>query len=126
MDLADPALGDAEDLADLGEGQALVVVERDDGLLAFGQGVDGAGEQPAQFAVLGDLDGVVGAGVLQGVDQAEPVAALAADVQELFEGDDVGERQRAEDAVQFFQADAHLGGDLGLEGVRRSLASRVA
>src|SRR4051812_9324490 len=43
--LADPALGDAEHLADLGEGQTLVVVERDDDLLALGQRVDGAGEE---------------------------------------------------------------------------------
>lgn len=69
-----------------------------------------------QLAVLGDLDGVVGGRVLQGVHQGEPVAALAADVQQLFEGDDVRQGQLAENRVQFLQRDLHLRGDLGLGG----------
>jgi hypothetical protein len=40
--LTDAALGHTEHLADLGEGQALVVVQRHDDLLAFGQRVDRA------------------------------------------------------------------------------------
>jgi hypothetical protein len=41
VDLADPGLGDAEHSADLLQGQVLVVVEREDDLLALGQAVDG-------------------------------------------------------------------------------------
>src|SRR5690606_18040876 len=37
VDLADPALGHAEHLADLGQGEAVVVVERDDVALAGGE-----------------------------------------------------------------------------------------
>ena len=41
---------------------------------------------------------------------------LAADVQQLLQRHHVGQRQLAEDAVQFLHRDAHLGGDLGLGG----------
>src|SRR3954447_21628343 len=43
--LADARLGDAEHLTDLGQREALVVVEGDDDLLALGQLVDRPGEQ---------------------------------------------------------------------------------
>src|SRR3954464_8043472 len=43
--LADPALGHAEDPADLGQGEPLEVVEADDDLLAVGELLDRAGEQ---------------------------------------------------------------------------------
>jgi hypothetical protein len=75
--LADAALGDAEHLADLGEGEALVVVERDDDLLALGQRVDRLGEQVLRLLGLERLDRVLGLGVLEGVDQRELVALLA-------------------------------------------------
>ncbi len=127
VDLADPALGDAEHVADLGEREPLVVVEGDHGLLALGQGVDGPGEQPAQLPVLGHLDRVVGGGVLQGVHQAQPVAALAADVQQLLQRHHVRQRQLAEDAravrpraMPISAATSHS------DGVRRSCASSVA
>src|SRR5207244_4937516 len=44
VELGDPRFGDPEDLADLAEGQALVVVEGDDDALALGQGLDRVGE----------------------------------------------------------------------------------
>src|SRR3954453_7850503 len=40
VDLAHPALGHAEDLADLGQRQAFVVVEREHDLLALGHPID--------------------------------------------------------------------------------------
>src|SRR5690606_3186231 len=40
VDLRHPALGDAEHLADLGQGQSLVVVQREHELLALGQLAD--------------------------------------------------------------------------------------
>ena len=61
-------------------------------------------------------DRVLGLGVLEGVDQAELVALLAADAEQLVERHDVDERDLAEDLVQVVERDAHLGGDLGLGG----------
>ncbi len=52
VDLADARFGHPEDLADLGEREALEVVERDDDLLALGQRVDRRGEQPARLLAL--------------------------------------------------------------------------
>src|ERR687889_276909 len=53
VQLADAALGHAEDAADVGEGQALEVVEADDDLLPLGQLLDRAGEQLPGLSVLG-------------------------------------------------------------------------
>src|SRR4051812_2843012 len=89
--LADAAFGDAEHLADLSEGQALVVVERDHDLLAFGQCVDRAGEQILRLFGLERLDRVLGLGVLERVDEGQLVAALAANIEQLVECDDVDE-----------------------------------
>src|ERR1700754_3073779 len=44
VQLGDARLGDAEDLADLAQRQVLVVVERDDQLLALGQAGDRVGD----------------------------------------------------------------------------------
>src|SRR4029453_6472596 len=52
VDLADARCGPAEDLADLGEGEALEVVKRDDDLLAFGQRVDRRCEEPTRLLPL--------------------------------------------------------------------------
>src|SRR3546814_2725152 len=49
VDLADPALGHPEDRTDLGEGEALVVVEGEHDLLALGQPADGVGEDLAHL-----------------------------------------------------------------------------
>ena len=69
VDLADPALGHTEDVADLGQGQTFVVVEREDRLLPFAHLADGLDE-----GLLGllDLEGVhrAGRGVGEGVTRA--------------------------------------------------------
>src|ERR1700722_7148565 len=52
VDLAHTALGHAEDLADLGQGQAFVVVERQDGALALTQLHDGLAEDLFGLLVL--------------------------------------------------------------------------
>ena len=57
VDLAHPALGDAEHLADLGQGEALVVVEGEDHLLPVAEPVDGAGQQLLHLL---DLEGATG------------------------------------------------------------------
>src|SRR5579875_3652896 len=48
VQLRDARLGDAEHLADLAEGEVLVVVERDDELLALGEGGDRVRDPLAQ------------------------------------------------------------------------------
>src|SRR3712207_7530739 len=50
---ADPALGNTEDPADVGERQTFDVVERDDDLLPLGQLLDGTGQQLSGLAVPG-------------------------------------------------------------------------
>ena len=50
MQLRDPRLGDAQNLADLPQRQVLVVVERDDQLLALGQGADPLGQAVLDLA----------------------------------------------------------------------------
>jgi hypothetical protein len=72
--LADAGLGDAQDLPDLGQG-ALHLLGLEHG-----------------HRVLGAL-------VLRGVDQAEPVAALGAGREQLVEGDHRHERDLVEDLV---------------------------
>ena len=52
VELRDARLGDAEHLADLAEGQLLVVVERDDELLALGQPRDRLGERLAHLGLV--------------------------------------------------------------------------
>ena len=60
MNLADPALGDAEEGADLGQGEPLVVVEGEDEAFPVGHAVDGVGEEVLHLVDLEELDGVVG------------------------------------------------------------------
>ena len=57
MQLRDARLGDAEHLADLAQRQLLVVVERDDELLALGQPRDRVGERLAQLGLVERLAG---------------------------------------------------------------------
>ena len=52
VQLRDPRLGDAEDLADLAQGQVLVVVEGDHQALALGQRLDRVGEAVLELAGL--------------------------------------------------------------------------
>ena len=75
VELRDARLGDAEHLADLAEGQLLVVVERDDELLALGQARDRVGER---LLLLRDREGALRVGsalVLDRVDERDLVAA---------------------------------------------------
>jgi hypothetical protein len=51
--LADAGLGDAQDLPDLGQGEALVVVEGDDDHLALAEPVDAAGQNALHLLARG-------------------------------------------------------------------------
>src|SRR2546422_7861549 len=64
MDLAHPRLGDAEDLPDLRQREALEVVEGHDDLLALGQPVDRACQHPSRLLTL-----EAGGGVMGGIGQ---------------------------------------------------------
>src|SRR5436190_7400492 len=121
--LTDATFGDAEHLTDLGERQALVVVEGDDDLLPLRQRVDGAREKVLRLLGLERLDRVLGLRVLERVDQRQLVAAFTADVEQLVERDDVDERHLAEDRVQVLEADAELFGNLRLR--RRAMQPRL-
>jgi hypothetical protein len=78
--------------------------------------VDDAGQDALHLLGLEHGHRVLGALVLQGVDQAEPVATLGADREELVEGDHRHERGLVEDLVQLVGGDAELLGDLGVGG----------
>ena len=77
VDLAHPALGDPQDVADLGQGQAFVVVEGEHGLLPLGHLADGLDQR---LLGLLDLEGVhrAGGAVREGLPEGRPVRAVAA------------------------------------------------
>ena len=126
VDLADARLGHPEHVADLGEREALVVVERDDDLLALGQLVDRPREQELRLLRLERLDRVLRLGVLEGVDQAELVALLPADREELVERHDVDVGDLGEDLVQVLDAMPSAAATSASVGVRCSSPSSVA
>src|SRR4029450_6243967 len=95
--LADARLGHAQDLPDLGQGEALVVVEGDHDLLPLTEPVDRVRQDPLTLLGLEDSHRVLGALVLQGVDQAEPVTTLGAEREQLVQGDHRHERDLVED-----------------------------
>jgi hypothetical protein len=69
--------------------------------------------------------GILGALVLERVDQPEPVAALRSDRQQLVEGDHGDEGDLVEDVVQVVGGDAELPGDLGVGGRAVELVLQV-
>src|SRR5665213_1680967 len=73
VQLGDPRLGHAEDLADLTQGQVLVVVEGDDELLALGQGGDRIGDPIAQLGLVDEHLRIGRAPVGQRVEQRDRV-----------------------------------------------------
>src|SRR6476661_3047130 len=76
VQLADAALGHAEDATDVGQRQTLEVEEADDDLLPLGQVLHGAGQQLPGLAVLGHGLRIQRAGVLQGVAEAGRAALV--------------------------------------------------
>src|SRR5579884_891208 len=74
VQLGDARLGDPEHLADLAQGQVLVVVEGHHELLALGQRRDGVGDPVAQLRLVHELLRVGGVAVGQGVQQRDLVA----------------------------------------------------
>jgi len=110
--LGDAGLGHAENLADLSEGQVLVVVEGDHELLALRQLGDRVGDPVLQIAHVEGLGRVGGPGVLDRVHQRYGVAGGVRDTPQLVERHDRGVRDGQQRVVEFVQRDPHLVGDL--------------
>ena len=100
VQLRDAGLGHAEHLADLAQGQLLVVVERDHELLAVGQALDGVGQGLAQLRRRHLARRILGVRVLDHVDQGHRVAARARDLPELVERGDRGARDRRQGVLE--------------------------
>src|SRR5581483_5853258 len=105
VELGDARLGDAEHLADLAQGQLLVVVERHDELLALGQARDRVGDRLLLLCAGERSLGIRGALVLDRVDQRDLVAARARDRPELVEGRDRGAGDLAEALLELVGGD---------------------
>jgi hypothetical protein len=79
VELRDAGLGDAEHLADLAERELLVVVERDDELLALGKVRDRLGERLLHLASARAASRVGAGLVLDRVDEGDRVPAADGD-----------------------------------------------
>src|SRR5690349_16268518 len=113
VQLRDARLGHAEHLADLAQGQLLVVVERDDQLLALGQPRDRLAERLLQLRLRQLGLRLRALGVLDRVDQGDLVAAGGGDRPELVEGGDRGAPDLGEALVELVGGDAELLGEIG-------------
>src|SRR5215217_3719545 len=87
VELRDARLGHAEDLADLAQREVLVVVERDDELLALGQRRDRVGEPVLELRGVEQLLRVGRVGVVQRVEQRDLVAGGVRDRPQLVQRD---------------------------------------
>ncbi len=114
MQLGDARLGDAEHLADLAQGEVLVVVEGDDQLLALGQRGDRLGQAVLDLTAGQRLLRVLGARVGDRVEQRDLVAGGVRDGPELVERVDGGVGDLQQRGLQFVLADLEPGGELGL------------
>src|SRR3954463_3343876 len=114
VQLRDARLGDPEHVADLADGQLLVVVERDDELLPLGQAGDCVAERVAELGLCQRALRVGPGRVLDGVDQRHLVARRAGDRPELVERRDRGARDVGQGVVQLFLLEPELLGELGV------------
>jgi hypothetical protein len=107
VDLAHPALGDVEHLADLAEREALVVVERQHELLPLRQPVDGGGEHLLGLLHLerGDRAGVA---VGDRVADGHGLTPIGPDRDCLLEGDEPEERDLPEQVLEVVLGHAEL------------------
>src|SRR5207249_2106831 len=110
--LGDARLGDAQHVADLTQGQLLVVVERDHDLLALGQGRDRLGERLPRLRLVERCLRLGPLGVLDRVDQRHLVAARGRDRPDLVEGCDRRARDVREAVLELLLGDPDLLGDL--------------
>src|SRR5215213_5231644 len=116
VQLRDPGLGDAEDLADLPQGQVLVVVEGDHELLALGQRGDRVREAVLELGGVEQLLRVRGVRVMQRVEQGDLVAGGVRDRPQLVERDDRGVGDLHQALLELLDRDAELLGHLFVRG----------
>src|SRR3954454_2367526 len=116
VQLGDARLGDAEDLADLPQGQVLVVVESDHELLALGQGRDRVREAVFQLGGVEQLLRVRGVGVGERVEEGDLVARGVSPRPQLVERDDRGVGDLHQALLQLLDRDAELLGHLLVGG----------
>src|SRR4051794_38925997 len=116
VQLGDTRLGDAEDLADLPQGQVLVVVESDHELLALGQGRDRVREAVFQLGGVEQLLRVRGVGVVQRVEEGDLVARGVRHRPQLVERDDRGVGDLHQALLELLDRDAELLGHLLVGG----------
>src|SRR5215211_5577260 len=116
VELRDARLGHAEHLADLAQGEVLVVVEGDDELLALGQARDRVGDAVVELGLVHDLGRVGRLGVLEGVEQRDLVTARVRHRPELVEGRDGRVRDLDQRVVEVLGRDLEIGGHLLVGG----------
>ena len=105
VELRDARLGHAEDLADLAQGQVLVVVEGDHEPLALGQRLDRVGEPVLELGRLRLGLGVDGARVLDRVEDRDLAAALGVGERpEVVEREHRGVGDLEQDALELLDA----------------------
>src|SRR3954449_5664215 len=112
VQLGDARLGDAEDLADLAEGQVLVVVEGDHELLALGQGGDRVGEAVLELGGVEQVLRVGRVGVVQRVEERHGVAGGVRHRPQLVERDNRGVGDLHQALLELLDRDAELLGHL--------------
>src|SRR5215216_7999571 len=112
VELGDARLGDAEDLADLAEGQVLVVVEGDHELLALGQRGDRVGQAVLDLGGVEQLLGVRRVRVVERVEQRDLVARGVRDRPQLVERDDRGVGDLHQALLELLDRDPELAGHL--------------
>ena len=104
MELRDPRLGHSEDFPDLPEGELLVVVERDDELLALRQARDRLPERLPDLRVRNRLLGLRRERILDRVDEGDWISARRARP-ELVERGDRGARDLEQGLVELLFGD---------------------
>jgi hypothetical protein len=112
VELRDAGLGHTEHLADLAQGELLVVVERDDELLALGQPRDRVGHAVLEVRGVHDRGGIGRARVLDRVEERDLVAAGVADGPQLVQGGDGGVGDLQQRLLELLDGHAELEGHL--------------
>src|SRR3954451_20231114 len=116
VQLGDARLGHADDLADLTEGQILVVVEGDHELLALGQRGDRVGEAVLELGGVQQILRVRGVRVVQRVEQRDLVARGVRHRPQLVQRDDRGVGDLHQALLELLDRDADLLGHLLVGG----------
>src|SRR5215216_129067 len=112
VELGDARLGHPEHLADLAQGQVLVVVERDHELLPLGQRGDRVGQAVLELGGVEQLLRVRRVRVVERVEQRDLIAGGVRDRPQLVERDDRGVGDLHQALLELLDRDAQLAGHL--------------